>query len=114
MRTFRLDRIREAKATGELFDPSARTGAETSFAARGLPVARLSFARDTFTERDWPGATVVEADADRTIVDVPYAGTAWISRQVCSRLGSATVLEPPEVREAVAAAANAIAGQLAE
>jgi predicted DNA-binding transcriptional regulator YafY len=103
-RTFRVDRIRSAQATGEQF--AERAGAPqsaTAFDVDGLPVARLRFAPgEPFTAREWPGARMVEQEADRSvIVEVPYAGMAWLARRVAARLGRVEALEPPEMRDAV-------------
>lgn len=103
-RTFRIDRIRIATATGETFEPREESGAgATAFDTTGLPVALLRFsAGEEFTEREWPGARISGADSDgATIVEVPYAGTGWIARRVAARLGSVVVLGPAEVRDAV-------------
>lgn len=105
-RTFRLDRIRSVHATGEHFDLAARPIPPTELQAldiAGLPNARVRFAPgEQFSEREWPGAVVADQQADgATLVDVPYAGTAWIARHIVARLGAVSVLEPTEVREAV-------------
>ena len=114
-RTFRLDRIESAELTGAVFEPPSGTAARTSFSGEGLPVARLVF-RDAseYSERDWPGsARVGDPEADGSlVVDVPYAGTAWLARQVCARLGAVRAESPPEVRNAVAATASRIADEL--
>jgi predicted DNA-binding transcriptional regulator YafY len=41
------------------------------------------------------------------IVEVPYAGTGWLARQVVARCGGAEVLAPQEIRRAVAELAQA-------
>jgi hypothetical protein len=56
---------------------------------------------------------VADRHADGAItVDVPFAGFAWIARQICAGLGEITVEGPPELREAVAETARTIIGQL--
>jgi proteasome accessory factor C len=104
-RTYRLDRILASEATGRAFeppvpmppvpvvvpDPSAAPSAEVLFAHDGVDL----------NGRDWPGA-VFDRRGDGTVLGrVPYVGTRWIARKVTSWLGDATVLGPPEVREAV-------------
>jgi proteasome accessory factor C len=109
-RTFRIDRVRGVQRTGETFDPAARGEglSTTAFATSDLPTARMRFAAaDTFSEREWPGARVVEEFPDGGLVaEIPYAGTDWIARRVVARLGGVEVLEPASVREAVSALAR--------
>jgi predicted DNA-binding transcriptional regulator YafY len=107
MRTFRIDRVRGADVTGEEFELVASVSpdtAVTAFAPEGLPVARLRFsAGEPFVEREWPGGRVVSEEPDgATIAEVPFAGTGWIARRVVARLGAVEVLEPAEIRAAVA------------
>jgi predicted DNA-binding transcriptional regulator YafY len=109
-RTFRIDRIRALRPTGERFEPGARGASglgSAAFSAEGLPVARLRFASQAeYVEREWPGSRVVESDEDgREAVDVPFAGTDWIARRVVARLGQVEVLGPETVRAAVVALA---------
>jgi proteasome accessory factor C len=109
-RTFRIDRIREARVTGETFDPSVHgePGPISAFDVTGLPLATLRFlAEEPFVEREWPGARLAEGpDVGTTIVEVPYGGTGWIARRVVARLGRVEVLGPAELREAVKALAH--------
>lgn len=109
-RTFRVDRVRLARASGSAFEPRPDAPDTRSFDPAGLPSARLRFsAGEEFTEREWPGAAVVERSADGSVlVDVPYAGSAWIARRVMARLGRVVAIEPTEVRDAV----RELAGQL--
>ena len=41
----------------------------------------------------------------RLVVEIPFAGTDWLVREVLKEAGDAAVLEPPDAREAVRAAA---------
>lgn len=107
-RTFRLDRIRSAVPTGQPSrEPSPALLAASSFTPDGLPTAVVRFAAgEDADERDFPGA-IFERGSDGTVTaTIPYAGTAWLARKVAARLGSAEVLSPSEVREAVAAIAR--------
>lgn len=114
-RLFRIDRIESVQATGERFQPHATAKARTAVPGGELPLARVRFdAGVELPEREWPNMRVVEHTAAGTVVDVPYAGTGWISRQVLSFLGTAEVLEPAEVREAVSQLAAAEAASLKE
>jgi predicted DNA-binding transcriptional regulator YafY len=103
LRTFRVDRIREAVLAERLGSPRRFSPSGAAFDAAGLPLARLQFAADeVFSEREWPGARVVDIAIDgSTRVDVPYGGTAWLARHVAARLGAVEVLEPVEMRAAV-------------
>jgi proteasome accessory factor C len=117
-RTFRVDRIRSAGLVGESFDPSAHAHGDlldrgSAIPAAGLPTATLRFAEASdYTEREWPGSQLRDTAADGSaLVEVPFAGTAWIARQVAARMGSVEVVEPAEVRTAVRESA---AAQLSE
>ncbi len=107
LRTFRVDRIREAVLAEALEAPRRFSPSGAAFEAAGLPLARLRFASDeAFSEREWPGGRVVEVSRDgSTLVDVPYAGWGWLARHVAARLGAVEVLEPAGMRAAVAALA---------
>jgi proteasome accessory factor C len=106
-RTFRLDRIRSAIPTSSEFSRHPDGLAGRAFSPEGLPVALLRFHQaEDFSERDWPGARVVSHHGHATDVEVPFAGTAWIARMVCARLGAVEVREPADVRAAVAALAS--------
>jgi proteasome accessory factor C len=106
-RTFRLERIRRATRTDEPFDPAAHgsPGPEsTAFRAAGLPVATLAFsAEEPYVEREWPGSRLLETgEGSLTTVEIPYGGTDWLARRVLARLGAVRVVEPAEMRDAVA------------
>jgi len=110
-RTFRIDRIRSLRPTGERFDPAVRGTSgmgSAAFLAEGLPVARLRFASATdYVERDWPGSHLIErSENGDEVAEVPFAGTDWIARRVVARLGQVEVLEPETVRAAVVALAR--------
>ena len=102
-RTFRVDRIRNAEPTGERFEPRELALDATAIPGGPLPVARVRFEPGAgVSDREWPGVRVLATDDRGTLVEVPYAGTAWIAREVLSFLGRARVEEPEEVRAAVA------------
>ncbi|MBE0416356.1 MAG: WYL domain-containing protein [Coriobacteriia bacterium] len=103
VRTFRVDRVRDAEPTGEHFEARTVILPGTALPTAGLPRALVRFeAGVEVPEREWPGMRVISEEPSGTVVEVPYAGTGWISRQVASFLGAAEVLEPAEVRRAVA------------
>lgn len=110
LRVFRIDRIREVTALPERFEPRRLSPAGTAFMSSGLPVARIKLAcGEQVSDREWPGMRLAEEHADGSVVvEVPYAGTGWIARQVVARLGAAEVLEPAEVREAAGMLAHEI------
>jgi proteasome accessory factor C len=111
VRHFRLDRIRRAEALERTFeprpevDPAAgvdgwlRTGeVEASRIARvWVSPQRARWARE---ERRVHRELIDGA----VVVEVAYAGTDWLVREVLSEAGDAAVLEPAEAREAVLAA----------
>lgn len=103
VRTFRVDRVQAAEPTGETFGRRSFSPSGSAVPAGGLPLARVRFEPGVeLPEREWPGLRVVSEGSGGTEVEVPFAGTGWIARQVASFLGRAEVLEPAGVREAVA------------
>jgi predicted DNA-binding transcriptional regulator YafY len=104
-RTYRLDRILEAEATGREFVPPAPLPPVPVVVPdpSTAPCADVVFQRDGFdlNDRDWPGAAFERRDDGTVRASVPYVGTRWIARKVTARMGDATVLGPPEVRRAV-------------
>lgn len=101
-RTFRIDRVVSAVVTDDDAPKRDLKPTGKSFVAEGLPTARLRFANPAdYDPRDWPYSTA-RPDAGSVVVEVPYAGTGWISRQVVSHLGAVEVESPDEVRDAVA------------
>jgi len=111
MRHFRLDRIKSVEVTDQIFeprpevDPAAevdgwlRTGeVETSRAARVLVYPeRARWAREA--------RRVVEERRDGSVVvELSFAGTDWLVREILKEAGDAAVLEPQDAREAVRAA----------
>jgi proteasome accessory factor C len=113
MRHFRLDRIRRAKVTEETFEPRSevdpgaqvegwmRTGeVQASRTARvWISPERARWAREQrrVEEELVDGAIVVE---------LSFAGTDWLVREILKEAGDAAVIEPEDAREAVLAAAQ--------
>jgi proteasome accessory factor C len=108
MRHFRLDRIKSVTVTGECFeprpevDPAAevdgwlRTGeVQASRSARvWVSPERARWAREA--------RRVVEERSDGSVVvELSFAGTDWLVREILKEAGDAAVLEPKEAREAV-------------
>jgi predicted DNA-binding transcriptional regulator YafY len=111
MRHYRLDRIKSVDVTDDTFeprpevDPAAevdgwlRTGeVETSRTARVLVYPeRARWAREA--------RRVVEERGDGSVVvELSFAGTDWLVREILKEAGDAAVLEPKDAREAVRAA----------
>ncbi|HZO35595.1 MAG TPA: WYL domain-containing protein [Solirubrobacteraceae bacterium] len=115
VRHFRLDRIKTAEPLEERFvhrpevDPAAdvdgwpRTGEvpASSRARVWISPERARWARE---ER----AVDQELADGSVIVELAFAGTDWLVREVLKEAGDAVVLEPIEARDAVLAAARAL------
>jgi proteasome accessory factor C len=116
VRHFRLDRIKAATVTDERFEPRSevnpaadvdgwpRTGEVPASRRARLWISpeRARWARE---ER-----TVIEQLADGAlIVELSFAGVAWLVREVLKEAGDAAVLEPEDAREAVRTAAAHLA-----
>jgi predicted DNA-binding transcriptional regulator YafY len=108
IRHFRLDRVKRAELTGDTFEPRAdvdagaeaadwlRTGeVEASRTARvWVSPERARWARERWRVlEDWGDGSVV--------VQVGFAGTDWLVREVLREAGDAAVLEPDDARHAV-------------
>jgi proteasome accessory factor BC len=117
VRHFRLDRIKSATVTDERYEPRAevdaaadidgwpRTGeVEASRRARvWVSPERARWAREERT-------VVAELEDGAVVVELSFAGTDWLVREVLKEAGDAAVLDPPEAREAVLAAAERLSG----
>ena len=111
-RSFRLDRIKRAAAQEEHFEPRPevdtaaliegwpRTG-EVPASARARVWISPERARWTREER----TVVAELSDGAIVVEMAFAGADWLVREVLKEAGDAAVLEPPDAREAVRAAA---------
>ena len=114
-RSFRLDRIREAIALEETFEP--REGIEpdvSGWPTTGeVPESRparvwISPERARWARED---RRVVEELADgAVVVELQFAGREWLAREILKEAGDAVVLEPDEARRAVLDAAGELAG----
>jgi proteasome accessory factor C len=113
VRHFRLDRIKTAEVTDERFeprpevDPAAdvdgwpRTG-EVPASARARVWISPERARWAREER-----SVAQELADGSVVvELAFAGTDWLVREVLKEAGDAVVLEPADARDAVLVAAR--------
>jgi proteasome accessory factor C len=107
VRHFRLDRVKRAELTDESFEPRSevvaaevadwlRTGqVEASRTARvWVSPERARWARERWqVVEEWNDGSVV--------VEVSFAGTEWLVREVLKEAGDAAVLEPEDARQAV-------------
>jgi proteasome accessory factor C len=116
MRHFRLDRIRRARVSDERFEP--RPEVNPSADVDGWP--RTGEVPASATARVWISPDrarwareqrrVVDEYADGSItVELSFAGTDWLVREVLKEAGDAAVLEPVLAREAVLAAVKRLA-----
>jgi predicted DNA-binding transcriptional regulator YafY len=118
-RHFRLDRIRSVKMLSQTFeprdevDPTAdlegwpRTGA--------VPASRVARVWVSPERARWVRElrSVVDEFADgAVVVELPFAGSDWLVREVLKEAGDAAVLEPEDARAAVLAAATRLAGRV--
>jgi proteasome accessory factor BC len=107
-RSFRLDRMRSAKLTDEMFEP------RPAFEPRGLRDARTAkvlyakgVAARWATER---GATPLKDGS--ALAEMPVGSQEWLIGEILSHRGDAILLEPIEMREAIAARARELANEL--
>jgi proteasome accessory factor C len=112
-RVFRLDHVRAAEPLGEAFDPPGRVSLDVQPDVSSLPAADVRFDPGVSVDmRDWPGATFAEQPDGSLQAEVPYRSPSWVARRVAAYLGSAEVLSPPEVRDAVVGIARTLLGEL--
>jgi predicted DNA-binding transcriptional regulator YafY len=109
VRTFRLDRVRLATSTAELFEAPAMATASVAPVGADLPIAVLRLAPGSrhSEERDWPGATFIPKPNGAVFAEVPYSSATWVARRVAAGLGSIDAIETAEVRAAVREIARA-------
>ena len=113
VRHFRLDRIKRAELTSERFEPRAEVNpsADVEGWPRTGEVAASRSARVWISpERARWGREqrkiVAEYDDGAIVVELSFAGLDWLVREVLKEAGDAAVLEPPDARSAVLAAAK--------
>jgi proteasome accessory factor BC len=116
VRHFRLDRIKAATVTDEQFEPRSevdpaadvdgwpRTGEVPASRRARLWISpeRARWAREERT-------VVEELEDGALLVELSFAGVAWLVREVLKEAGDAAVLEPEDAREAVREAAAHLA-----
>jgi proteasome accessory factor C len=106
-RSFRLDRMRSAKLTGEKFE--AREGFEPT-RLRDARTAKLLYDAEIARWAIERGARLL-ADG-RAVREVSVGSDEWLESEVLSLRGEAVLLEPDELRRTIAARAKALAKEL--
>ncbi|HKJ35648.1 MAG TPA: WYL domain-containing protein [Solirubrobacterales bacterium] len=113
VRHFRLDRTKQAEPTGESFERSedveAQLGTQHWLSEGEVTDARIADVWVSPERARWvrEERTVVEELADGALViEMPFAGTSWLVREVLKGAGDMVVLEPEDAREAVLAAVS--------
>jgi proteasome accessory factor BC len=108
IRHFKLDRIKEANLSGEGFEPRPEVeeiaGVEGWMADGEVPTADVARVWVSPDRARWlrEERTVVEELSDgAVIVEVPYAGTSWLVREILRGAGDLVVLEPEDARDAI-------------
>ncbi len=113
-RSFRLDRIREVKELDHTYEP--REGIEPDMG--GWPTtgevaageqARVWISPERARWAREEGRVVDELRDGAVIVELRFGGHDYLAREILKEAGDAVVLEPDEAREAVLAAAEALA-----
>jgi proteasome accessory factor BC len=109
VRHFKLDRVKEAVAGGEAYEPRQEVeelaGVEGWMTDGEVPTAQVARVWVSPERARWlrEERTVVEELADgAVVVELPYAGTSWLVREILRGAGDLVVLEPDEAREAIA------------
>ncbi len=111
VRHFRLDRVKSASVTDDRFEhrPDVDLAADVDGWPRTgeVPASRTARVWISPERARWAREerTVAQELADgAVVVELSYAGTDWLVREVLKEAGDAVVLEPADAREAVRAA----------
>ncbi|MFT4049989.1 MAG: WYL domain-containing protein, partial [Solirubrobacterales bacterium] len=116
-RDFRLDRIKTADVTNDLFEPRdgmvpdlagwARTGTlDTATTAKiWISPERAARAKEEYEPS-------LELKDGAILIDLPYGGINWLVTEIFKFAGDAVVLEPEDARAAVSEAAKSLAADL--
>ena len=109
VRHFKLDRIKEATLTEDAYEPRPEVeelaGVEGWMTHGEVPTAHVARVWVSPERARWlrEERTVVEELADgAVVVELPYAGTSWLVREILRGAGDLVVLEPEEARAAIA------------
>jgi proteasome accessory factor C len=106
-RTFRLDRMRSARLTGDRFE--VRDGFDPSYLSNPR-VARLLHSPEVARWKLERGARALTDGS--AIADVPYKTEEWLLSEVLADRGETVVLEPERLREIVAKRARRLQREL--
>ncbi|HLY95546.1 MAG TPA: WYL domain-containing protein [Gaiellaceae bacterium] len=106
-RSFRLDRMKNAKLTKEKFEP--REGFEPT-RLRGARSARVLYSPAIALYEIERGA--VRLTGGHAVREIPVGSDEWLESDILSKRGEATVLEPAELRDRIAARARTLAKEL--
>jgi proteasome accessory factor BC len=117
VRHFRLDRIKSATVLEERYEPRPEVDPAADIdgwpRTGEVPASRAARVWVSPERARWVGEerSVVEELSDgAVIVELRFAGTDWLVREILEEAGDAVVLEPADAREAVREAAGALAG----
>jgi proteasome accessory factor C len=109
IRHFKLDRVKEATISKQTFEPRPEVeelaGVEGWMTHGEVPTAHVARVWVSPERARWlrEERTVVEELADgAVVVELPYAGTSWLVREILRGAGDLVVLEPDDAREAIA------------
>jgi len=109
IRHFKLDRVKEATLSKEAFEPRPEVeelaGVEGWMRHGEVPTAHVARVWVSPERARWlrEERTVVEELADgAVVVELPYAGTSWLVREILRGAGDLVVLEPEDARAAIA------------
>jgi proteasome accessory factor C len=109
VRHFKLDRVKEATISAQTFEPRPEVerlaGVEGWMTHGEVPTAHVARVWVSPERARWlrEERTVVEELADGAVViELPYAGTSWLVREILRGAGDLVVLEPEDARAAIA------------
>jgi proteasome accessory factor BC len=117
MRTFRLDRIREARIIDQTFEPRPDIKPDVPEWAHtdeveGAHPCRVWFTPDRARWAREDKRVIEELKDGAVIVEIQAAGHDWLARAILEEAGDAAVLEPDDARAAVLDAAETLAGMV--
>jgi proteasome accessory factor BC len=113
LQSFRLDRIKAAAPLDETFEPRAEIDPVADIAGwprtgtvEGSRVAHVWISAEQARWAREERTVIGELDDGSIVVEWTFKGTKYLVREVLKEAGDAAVLEPPDAREAVLAAAE--------
>lgn len=119
MRHFRLDRVKRVKVREQSFEPRPEVdpaaGVDGWMRTGEVPASRIAKLWISPDRARWAKESrrVLEERSDGSVVvELAFAGTDWLVKEVCKEAGDAVVLEPQDAREAVHAAAVGLAERM--